>query len=265
MNSVEIFTNPKLGSIRTWIINGHPWFVGKDVADCLGYKRGFSSITDLLDGFTACSGSCYDTMDKIQPMSYINEKGLYQVFNRSRRPEVKECERWITEEVLPKIRKEHFLGPEKFAIVTDDKTLWKEKLAQLKAEKLAELKREREKRLAAEKILRDQAPLVAFADAVEASGHKVLIGDLAKILRQNDVLVDGNQLIAWMKDHDFLIKTGTDENLPTEKAKEMKVLTVSEKRKFYPDGSVVITRTPLVTGKGQVYFISELLKDKVKK
>lgn len=255
MNELEIFSNSDFGRIRMVMINESPWFVGRDVAQSLGYARTNAALSRLVDAKDKGIMKI-PTESSHKVMIILNERGLYSLMMKSKQPAAKAFQRWIAEEVLPKIQNHDLCVTEGLKRAFSSSTLV--------AEKLKELRKERQKRLAVEKVLREQAPLVAFADAVEASKRVMMIGELARIIEQNGVPMNRNGLISWMKDHDFLEKTGTNENLPTEKAEEMKLFATNIKRTAYPDGSVTIIRTPLVTGKGQVYFISELLKDKEK-
>jgi len=127
--------------------------------------------------------------------------------------------------------------------------------------KLAQnLKAEREKRIAAEKTIEEQKPKVLFADAVETSQTSILIGELAKLISQNGVKIGQNRLFAWLRDNGYLIKAKrADYNMPTQNAMEMKLFEVKERTINNPDGSIKITKTPKVTGKGQQYFVNKFV------
>ena len=103
------------------------------------------------------------------------------------------------------------------------------------------------------------APKVLFADAVAASHTSILIGDLAKLIRQNGVEVGQNRLFQWLRDNGYLCSTGERYNLPTQKSMELKLFEVKETTISNPDGSIRITRTTKVTGKGQAYFVNKFL------
>lgn len=103
-------------------------------------------------------------------------------------------------------------------------------------------------------------PKVIFADAVSASERSILVGELAKLLRQNGVEIGQNRLFDWMRQNGFLIRRqGTDYNMPTQKAMEMGLFEIKETSVVHSAGNVTINKTPKVTGKGQVYFINRFL------
>ena len=103
------------------------------------------------------------------------------------------------------------------------------------------------------------APKVLFADAVAASHTSILIGDLAKLIRQNGVEVGQNRLFQWLRDNGYLCSTGERYNLPTQKSMELKLFEVKETTISNPDGSIRITRTTKITGKGKAYFVNKFL------
>lgn len=162
----------------------------------------------------------------------------------------------MTAEVLPSIRKHgaYMTGATLDEIADNPDLLMK--LAQ-------NLKAEREKRIAAEKTIEKQKPKVLFADAVETSHTSILVGDLAKIIRQNGVDIGQNRLFDWLRENGYLIKAKrADWNMPTQAAMDMKLFEVKERAINNPDGSVKITRTTKVTGKGQTYFVNKFLSKK---
>lgn len=106
-------------------------------------------------------------------------------------------------------------------------------------------------------------PKVIFADAVAASHTSILVGDLAKLLNQNGIPIGANRLFNWMRENGYLIKRkGTDYNMPTQRSADMKLFEVKETTISNPDGSIKISKTPKVTGKGQQYFINLFMKNK---
>lgn len=249
MNEIKIFNNPEFGKVRTMEINGEPYFVGKDVAIILGYAKPENAIANHVDTedktLTPIQGGCSTGS---QNTTIINESGLYSLILSSKLPKAKEFKRWVTSEVLPSIRKhgayavDELLSDPEFAIKT---------FTALKEE------RERSKRLS-EQIEADK-PKVIFADSVSAAKSSILIGDLAKILKQNGVNIGQNRLFEWFRQNGFLIKSGSSKNMPTQKAAEMGLFEVKVSTVNNPDGSIRETKTTKVTGKGQVYFVNKFL------
>ena len=247
MNEIKIFNNPEFGKVRTMETNGEPYFVGKDVAEILGYSNTRDALTKHVDSEDKNTVAICD--GKGNPnQTVINESGLYSLILSSKLPKAKEFKRWVTSEVLPSIRKhgayavDELLNDPEFAIKT---------FTALKEE------RERSKRLS-EQIEADK-PKVIFADSVSAAKSSILIGDLAKILKQNGVNIGQNRLFEWFRQNGFLIKSGSSKNMPTQKAAEMGLFEVKVSTVNNPDGSIRETKTTKVTGKGQVYFVNKFL------
>lgn len=109
-----------------------------------------------------------------------------------------------------------------------------------------------------EKIEQDR-PKVLFANAVETADTSILVGDLAKLIKQNGVDIGQKRLFDWLRENGYLIKSGNSRNMPTQKSMDMKLFEVKERTISNPDGSVRITKTTKVTGKGQQYFINKFL------
>ena len=248
MNEIKIFDNPEFGKVRTMEINGEPYFVGKDVAIILGYAKPENALTTHVDGDDTLKQGVTDNLGRAQNTTLINESGLYSLILSSKLPKAKEFKRWVTSEVLPSIRKhgayavDELLNDPEFAIKT---------FTALKEE------RERSKRLS-EQIEADK-PKVIFADSVSAAKSSILIGDLAKILKQNGVNIGQNRLFEWLRQNGYLIKDGTSKNMPTQRAADMKLFEVKVRTVNNPDGSIRETKTTVVTGKGQVYFVNKFL------
>ena len=256
MNNVKIFDNAEFGSIRVTELNGEAWFVGKDVADVLGYERGTKAVVDhideddrlMIDGTTQ---SQFGIELGQRGGWLINESGLYSLVLSSKLPTAKKFKRWVTSEVLPSIRKHGaYMTPEKLeeALLDPDTLI---RLA-------TDLKQEREKRIEAQAKIETDKPKVLFADAVCASQSSILVGDLAKLLKQNGVNMGQNRLFAYLRDNGYLMKQGSSKNMPTQKSMELGLFEVKESSITNPDGSIRITKTTKVTGKGQVYFVNQL-------
>lgn len=241
-----IFENPKFGKVRTVQINNEPWLVGKDVAEALGYSNARDALSKHVDTEDRDEVAIRDAIGRMQKTSVINESGVYSLVFGSKLPEAKEFKHWVTSEVLPSIRKHGAYMTEETleqALTSPDFLI---KLAtQLKDEKAARQK--------AEAQIEADRPKVTFADAVCSSKQSILIGELAKLIKQNGIDVGQNRLFKWLREHKYLMRN----NEPTQKAMDLKLFDVTERTINNPDGSVRITRTTKVTGKGQVYFINK--------
>lgn len=257
MNELKIFEHPEFGQVRTVNINNEVWFVGKDVAAALGYKNFRDAIERHIDEEDKRQGDgvvIHDPMGREQHPTVINESGVYALILSSKLPNAKQFKRWVTNEVLPSIRKHggYIAGQES---MTDDELL-------AKAFVVAQSKiQERDKMIAQqqEKIEAD-APLVLFAKSVSASKQSILIGELAKLIKQNGVDMGQNRLFQWMRENGYLIRRkGTDYNMPTQRAMEQGLFEIKETAITHADGHVSVSKTPKVTGKGQQYFVNIFL------
>ena len=252
MNEIKIFENEQFGSLRTIEINNEPWFVGKDVAEALGYERATKAILDHVDADDKDEVPIQDSIGRMQKTPVINESGLYSLIMSSKLPSAKQFKHWVTSEVLPSIRKNGaYLTDKKAYDITHDPN----SLADLLLQAGEQLKQK-------ELVIQEMKPKALFADAVSASHTSILIGDLAKLLRQNGVETGQRRLFDWMRNKGYLIKAkGQSYNMPTQRAMEMGLFEVKERTINNPDGSVTISRTTKVTGKGQQYFINKLVTE----
>lgn len=252
MTDLQIFNSPEFGAIRTIEKDGEPWFVGKDVAVVLGYGDTDQALRKHIDDEDKLTRR-FDGSGQNRQMTIINESGLYSLVLSSKLPTAKKFKRWVTNEVIPSIRKHGaYMTPE---------TLEKVLLSPDTLMQLAQnLKDEQEKRKALEAQIESQKPAVLFTGAVETSKTSILIGELAKMLKQNGVNIGQNRLFEWLRQHGYLIKrNGTDYNMPTQRSMDMGLFEIKETTINNPDGSIKINKTSKVTGKGQVYFINLFL------
>ena len=245
MQELQIFKNEEFGKIRTVTIDNEPGFVGKDVAEALGYSMARNAILVHVSDEDKKDAPIQGTPGGTQNMTIINESGLYALIFGSKLESAKRFKHWVTSEVLPTIRKtggyqmQSLQGKELLA------------LAVLEAQKTIEEQTAQIERM---------RPKEVFADAVATSHTAILIGDLAKLLKQNGVETGQKRLFSWMRENGYLIKrNGADWNMPTQKAMEMGLFEVKESAVNNPDGSVRINKTTKVTGKGQQYFINKFL------
>lgn len=251
MNNLQIFDSPDFGQIRTIQQNGEPWFVGKDVAKILGYERADNAIRNHVDDEDKLMHQI-SASGQNREMYIINESGLYSLILSSKMPKAKDFKRWVTSEVIPAIRKTggYIAGSEN---MTDAEIMAK---AVLVAQSTIRQRDQRIKEL--ESDVAAAKPKVLFADAVSASDSTILIGDLAKILKQNGHPIGQKRLFNWMREQGYLIKRqGADYNSPTQRAMEMGLFKIKETAISHSDGHVSVSKTTKVTGKGQQYFINK--------
>lgn len=247
MNELKLF-NFESHEIRTLLINDEPYFVGKDVAKVLGYAKPENALaahvdvedktTTLIQGID----SNYKTNATV-----INESGVYALIFGSKLPNAKKFKRWVTSEVLPQIRKSGaYLTDEKAYDITHNKSSLIDLLQQA-ADQLKEK----------DVVIERMKPKALFADAVNDSETDILIGDLAKLIKQNGHDIGQKRLFTWMRDNGYLIKSGSSRNMPTQRAMQLGLFRIKERTVNNPDGSVRITKTTKVTGKGQIYFVNK--------
>lgn len=246
MNQLQNFNFNNL-QVRTVLIENEPWFVAKDVADILEYSD-TQAMTRRLDKEDIMT-------DKLSGMNMkstiINESGLYEAIIGSKKKDARKFKRWITHEVLPRIRKHG-------AYMTDSKAqdvLNGSGLADLLLQAGQQLK---EKEL----IITEMKPKALFADSVATSQSSILVGHLAKLLRQNGYEIGQNRLFERLRNQAWLSnRKGEDWNMPTQKSLDRGFFEIKETTHNNADGSVRITKTPKVTGKGQIYFVNKFLQE----
>ncbi|MDO4454998.1 MAG: phage antirepressor [Eubacteriales bacterium] len=250
MEKIQVFQNAEFGEIRTVIINNEPWFVGKDVAEILGYSNPQKALRDHVDEEDKTVNESF-TVNGTKGV-LINESGLYSLILSSKMPNAKKFKHWVTAEVLPAIRRHG-------AYMTED-TLEKALTSPDFLIQLAtKLKEEQEKNKALTEDNARMKPKEIFADAVAASNTSILIGELAKLLSQNGYATGQNRLFTILRDRGYLIKSGTSKNMPTQSSMERGLFEIKETIIHNLDGSIRISKTPKVTGKGQQYFINKFL------
>ena len=251
MNENLKIWNYENSEIRTVEIKGEPYFVGKDVAAILGYKDTADAMKRHVDNEDKLT-RCFADSGQNREMYIINESGLYSLILSSKLPNAKQFKRWVTSEVLPDIRKHG-------AYMTDN-TLEQALTSPDFLIKLAtELKNEKEQRKALEEKVELDKPKVLFADAVETAKTSILVGDLAKLIKQNGVDIGQKRLFEYLRENGYLMKNGNSKNMPTQKGMSLGLFEVKERTINNPDGTVRITKTTKVTGKGQTYFINKFL------
>lgn len=247
---LQIFSNSEFGEIRTITKDNEPWFVASDICRSLDLSNPTMAMQRIDDdekakfnlGLSGGETNC------------VNEYGLYSLALASRKKEAKDFKRWITHEILPSIRKNggYIAGQEtmsdeelmaKALLVANNKIAERDKIIEQKQARIEQMK-----------------PKEIFADAVATSHTSILVGDLAKLICQNGYQIGQKRLFTWLRDKGYLIKSGSSYNMPTQRYIEQGLFEIKESNLVNPDGSVRITRTPKVTGKGQVYFVNKFLK-----
>ena len=227
---------------------GEPWFVLKDCMSILDLGNPTETVK-MFDEDEFSTAEVIDSIGRRQQAYIISEPGLYRLVMRSRKPEAKEFQRWVTHEVLPQIRKTGGYIPTTAA--DDDMTI----LA--KAVMIGQRTMEAQKRKIAEQQTRivELEPKARFADAVAASDGTCLVGELAKMLRQNGMDIGQNRLFRLLQADGYLGKSGSNRNVPTQRAMDLGLFRIKETTVTHADGHTTVSRTPKVTGKGQRYFI----------
>lgn len=250
MNELRVFQNDQFGEVRTTLIDGEPHFMLNDVCQILEIGNPRMAKTRLND--KGVSTADILTAGGTQQATFINESNLYKLVFQSRKPEAERFSDWVTGDVIPTIRKHG-------AYMTDgiiERTLSDpDYLIQL----ANTLKEERAKRQLAEIENQKNKPMVLFAESVQASDNSCLIGELAKIITQNGVTIGQNRLFQWLRDNGYLIKTGERRNQPTQYSMEVGLMEIKKRTIDNPDGSIRVTVTTKITGKGQIYFVNKFL------
>ncbi|MDV2911060.1 phage antirepressor [Pediococcus acidilactici] len=256
MNELQNFSFEG-NQIRTVLIDDKPYFVGKDIAGVLGYGNTNKAIRDHVDfedkmGVQNGTPSVKDSLGRIQKPIWINESGMYSLILASKLPSSKKFKHWVTSEVLPNIRKHGAYLTDKKAY---DITHNKDALADLLLQAGDQLKQK-------DLVIQEMKPKALFADSVAASHSTILIGELAKVLRGNGVDIGANRLFQWLRQHGYLInRKGTDWNMPTQRAMDLGLFKIKESSISHADGSISVSKTTKVTGKGQQYFVNKFLKE----
>ena len=251
MGDLKIFTNEEFGEIRTSVVNSEPMFCLSDICKSLGLsqpskvkerlnEKGVRTIPTLTSGGE-------------QNLLYINEPNLYKVIFQSRKESAERFTDWVTSEVLPSIRKNggYITGQE---TLSDDELLSKALL--VAHNKIAERDKIIEQKQAR---IEQMKPKAIFADAVATSRTSILIGDLAKLICQNGYQIGQKRLFEWLRNNGYLCKSGSSRNMPMQRYVEQGLFEVKESNVQNPDGSVRITLTTKITGKGQLYFVNKFL------
>lgn len=242
MNELQIFESREFGQIRTVTKDNEPMFCLMDICKALAIKN----ATDVVKRLEDDEVTRFNLGSRNGETNFVTESGLYAVILRSDKPNAKKFRKWVTSEVLPSIRKSggYIAGQEQMSD------------AELMAKALLVAQKQIEER---NKQIEVMKPKAIFADAVATSKTSILVGDLAKLICQNGYQIGQKRLFEWLRQNGYLIKSGNSYNMPMQRYVEQGLFEVKESNVQNPDGSVRITRTTKVTGKGQVYFVNKFL------
>lgn len=258
MKDLKIFENNEFGEVRTTVIDDEPYFSLNDVCRILEIANP-RNVKARLNGDGVHSMDGVDSLGRRTDVTMINESNLYKLIFQSRKPEAERFADWVTSEVLPAIRKHG-------AYMTDgviERTLTDPDYLIMLA---TNLKEEKAKRALAEAVNERNKPKVLFADTVSASKRSCLMGELAKMISQEairqgklDKKIGQNKLFAWMRNKGYLCKGGERRNQPKQSYVEQGLFEMKKGSYVNSDGVSIITTTPKVTGKGQIYFVNKFL------
>ena len=253
MNELQIFNNEEFGSVRTITKDNKTYFVGNDVAKALGYSETAKAIRTHCKGVSEMD---IPTNGGVQTMKMITEGDIYRLVIKSQLPQAEKFESWVFDNVLPSIRKNggYIAGQE---TLSDEELMARALLVANNKIKERDAIIERQQA----KIEADK-PKTIFADAVSTSHTSILVGDLAKLICQNGVQIGQKRLFDWLRDNGYLIKCGSSKNMPMQRYVEQGLFEIKESNVQNPDGSVRITKTTKVTGKGQIYFVNKFMERK---
>ena len=244
-DNIHVFNNNDFGKVRAFLYKGvEPMFVAKDVCAILDLGNPRSSIALLDDDEKGVHS--VDTPGGKQQMTTVTEPGFYRLVLKSRKPEAKAFKRWVTHEVLPALRRDGG-----YMVARDETPEQTMARAVLLAQATIDRQRDR---------IAELEPKALFADAVAASDGTCLVGELAKMMRQNGVNVGQNRLFAMLREDGYLGNVGGNRNVPTQRAMEMALFRIKETAVTHSDGHVTLSRTPKVTGKGQRFFMERYCK-----
>lgn len=243
MNELQVFKNQEFGQVRTLTLNDEPWFVGKDVAEALGYSNSRNAVPKHVSKEDSLRTQI-EYAGQRREVTVINESGLYALIFGSKLESAQKFKRWVTSEVLPTLRK---TGQYQVKELSGQELMAK---ALIEAQSVLAAK---------DKQIEEMKPKALFADAVSASEDCIPIGELAKFLSQNGIKTGRNRLFAWLRDNGYLIKSGSEANQPTQRYMEQGLFKLKQRTITKASGVSIPKPLTLVTGKGQRYFIDLFL------
>ncbi|MFS7003657.1 phage antirepressor KilAC domain-containing protein [Carnobacterium maltaromaticum] len=253
MTTLQKF-NFEQNEVQTVLINEELYFIGKEISTILGYSNSRKALSDHVDPEDKLVlTSQIVTLENIpnRGLIGINESGLYSLVIGSKLPTAKKFKRWVTKEVLPSIRKHGaYATPQTIESIIANPDFGIQLLSNLKEEK--------EKNQLLKDTLEEQKPQVVFAKAVEVSQNSVGVKILATILKQNGIDIGQNRMFQWLRDNKYLSsRPGNSWNMPTQKSMDLGLFELKPNPYFHKNGEADTRYTPLVTGKGQIYFVNK--------
>lgn len=276
--AIKIFENAQFGRIRTSLTeNGDPLFCLADVCKALDLGNP-SQVKQRLQKNGVISNEVIDSMNRPQLMNFITEPNLYKCIFQSRKKEAEQFQDWVCGEVLPSIRKSggYMVArqdetPEQImarALMVAKDTIDRQQAALKQSENKNYLLQCQNDALTSmnegqQRHIKALMPGATFAKAVETSEHSILVGELARIIKQNGVEIGQNRLFQWLRDKGYLCKKGEMYNQPTQKALQMGLFELKKTVITKPNGDSLVTTTTKVTGKGQIYFVNKFLYDAI--
>ena len=249
-NKLTVFENNKFGKVRVKNIDGEPFFIAKDICEILGLQN-VSETIKRIDDDELSTTDVIDTIGRKQKVYAVNESGLYNLIFQSRKPEARTFKKWVTAEVLPSIRKNGMYAKEELLDNPD-----------MLLSIVQKLKEEKDKRQALEEKIEADKEKVMLAEAIETNKASIMIKDLAMILMNNGINIGQNRLFAALRENGFLCKEGRYKNKPTQRSLELKIMECKEYSIKQSSGFETLTFVPLITGKGQGYFVKYFLDRK---
>lgn len=277
-DQVTIFENAQFGRIRTSLTkSGEPLFCLADVCKALDLGNP-SQVKQRLQKNGVISNEVIDSMNRPQLMNFITEPNLYKCIFQSRKKEAEQFQDWVCGEVLPSIRKSggYMVArqdetPEQImarALMVAKDTIDRQQAALKQSENKNYLLQCQNDALTSmnegqQRHIKALMPGATFAKAVETSEHSILVGELARIIKQNGVEIGQNRLFSWLRDKGYLCKKGEMYNQPTQKALQMGLFELKKTVITKPNGDSLVTTTTKVTGKGQIYFVNKFLFDAI--
>lgn len=258
VQNLKVFENEEFGQVRATTIKNEPWFIGKDVAEVLGYKNTRDALKVHIDVDDKAGVVIHDGRQN-REMTVINESGLYSLILSSKLPNAKKFKRWVTSDVLPSIRKTGGYIPHD-ENMSDDEIMARALLvAQKTIEEKSKLLNQAQETIEKQSdVITEMKTMALVGECLEVSKDSILVRELAKILKQNEIDIGQNRLFEWLRENGYLIKTGSDKNMPTQRAMNLKLFEVKHTNMIC-NGETKIRKTTMVTGKGINYFLNKFI------
>lgn len=244
-NELQIFNSPEFGTVRTTEIDGKTYFMASDIAKALGYSNPNKAVNDHCKAITKCSTPI---SGKMQAVNFIPEGDVYRLIVNSKLPSAEKFERWVFDEVLPSIRRDGGYIQTTPTMSNEEIIARAVLLGQKTIEELT-------------KQIEEIKPKRIFADAVTASPSSILVGDLAKLLKQNGIDIGQQRLFEWLRRYGYVIKYGRSRNIPTQYSMDLGLMEIEEKVVRKDNDRYIVNKLTKIITKGQQYFINKFLQE----